>query len=257
MNPLLDLAAHPVVAHRGASGHAPENTLPAFQLAAEQGADAFELDVQISADGIPVVIHDLTLDRTTDRIGVVSAQTLVGLRQADAGAHFSPDRGVTYPWRGRRVRIPTLAEVLEAFPSMPMLVDIKDPRAGEAIRRVLLDMHATERVVVASEEAEGLDGFRDPPFRRAATSADIAALYSATMLRRSPPIGGYRVLSVPERYRGLPVPTRRFVTMARGQGCPVHVWTVNTALVARRLWDQGVAGIVTDFPDVIRPALTG
>lgn len=257
MNPLLDPAGHPVIAHRGASEVAPENTLPAFQLAAEQGADAFELDVHVSADDIPVVIHDATLDRTTDRIGVVSAQTLVGLRQADAGARFSPDRGRTYPCRGQRVRIPMLAEVLDAFPEMPMLVDIKDARAGEAVRRVLQDQRATERTVVGSDEPAALGPFRDPPFSRAATGPDIAALYTATALRRSPPLASYRVLSVPERYRGLPIPTRRFVAAARGLGCPVHVWTVNTAATARQLWGQGVAGIVTNVPDAIRAALSG
>jgi glycerophosphoryl diester phosphodiesterase len=76
VNPLLDLDARPVIGHRGASGHAPENTLPSFALALAQGADALELDVHLTADGTPVVLHDATLDRTTDRRGPVAALAL-------------------------------------------------------------------------------------------------------------------------------------------------------------------------------------
>ncbi len=137
MNPLLDLAAHPVIAHRGASGHAPENTLAAFELAVTQGADAFELDVRLTRDGAPVVIHDDTLDRTTDLTGPLRARTLAELRQADAGHGFTPDRGRNTPFRGTGIRIPTLAEVLWSFPTMPVLVEVKEPAVQEAVRRVL------------------------------------------------------------------------------------------------------------------------
>ncbi|HEY7614826.1 MAG TPA: glycerophosphodiester phosphodiesterase family protein, partial [Gemmatimonadales bacterium] len=101
MNPLLDLTAHPVIAHRGASAEAPENTLPAFEAATKGGADAFELDVRLTADGAPVVIHDATLDRTTDRMGPVRGLTLAELRSVDAGSRFAPARGQEYPFRGQ------------------------------------------------------------------------------------------------------------------------------------------------------------
>ena len=83
MNPLLDLSAHPVIAHRGASSEAPENTLPAFELAASPGADAFELDVRLAAHGVPVVIHDPALDRTTDGSGLVSTLTPAQIQPTD------------------------------------------------------------------------------------------------------------------------------------------------------------------------------
>ena len=102
VNPLLDLSARPVIAHRGASAYAPENTLPAFELAVQQGADAFELDVRLTRDGAPVVIHDDTLERTTDLTGPVRARTLAELRAADAGHWFTPDGGRTMPFRGAR-----------------------------------------------------------------------------------------------------------------------------------------------------------
>jgi glycerophosphoryl diester phosphodiesterase len=256
VNPLLDLDARPVIAHRGASVEAPENTLPAFEAAVQRGADAFELDVRLTADGAPVVIHDDTLDRTTDRTGLVRAHTLAELRAVDAGARFTPDRGRTYPYRGGDTRIPTLGEVLWAFPRMPVLLEIKEPEAQEAVRKVLLQEDATERCVVASEDRAALRRFDEPPFVRAASSAEISALYWAALLGRRPPAAGYRLLSVPERHRGLTVPTRRFVAAARALGCPVHVWTVDRPAAARRLWQAGVAGIVTNAPRAIAEART-
>ncbi|MBA2458040.1 MAG: glycerophosphodiester phosphodiesterase [Gemmatimonadales bacterium] len=253
-NPLLDLEARPVIAHRGASAAAPENTLAAFELAAGQGADAFELDVRLSVDGAPVVIHDATLERTTDGTGPVRAQALVDLRLLDAGAGFSPDGGATFPYRGQGLRLPTLGEVLWAFPRMPILVEVKEPEAQEAVRRVLVQEGAVERCVVASELQEALEAFRDPPFARAASSSEIAQLYRGVLLRRRAAAPPYQLLSVPLRYRGLPVPTRRFVAAARELGCPVHVWTVNEPATARRLWARGVAGMVTNVPEAMLKA---
>jgi len=253
-NPLLDLSARPVIAHRGASAEAPENTLPAFELAARQGADAFELDVRLTADGAPVVCHDATLDRTTDASGPLRARTLAELRGVDAGARFSLDRGATFPFRGAAARIPTLGEVLWAFPGMPLLIEIKEPEAQEPVRRVLVQEDAVARCVAASELTEAVRAFREPPFASGASGPEIAALYRAQLLRRRLPAAGYDLLSVPLRYRGLPVPTRRFVAAARSLGCPVHVWTINEPATARRLWARGVAGIVTNRPGAMAGA---
>jgi glycerophosphoryl diester phosphodiesterase len=257
VNPLLDLSARPVIAHRGASAYAPENTLPAFELAVEQGADAFELDVRLTRDGAAVVLHDATLERTTSLTGPVRARTLAELRAADAGRWFSPDRGRTLPFRGTGVRIPTLAEVLWSFPAVPVLIEVKEPEVQEAVRRVLVEEAATGRCVMASEQLAALEVFRDEPFACGACGSEISALYRSVLLRRTPPPCRHRLLSVPLRYRGLTVPTPRFVAAARRLGCPVHVWTVNDAATARRLWARGVAGIVTDRPDVIRHAAAG
>jgi glycerophosphoryl diester phosphodiesterase len=254
VNPLLDLGARPVIAHRGASGLAPENTMPSFQLAADQGADAFELDVQLTADGAPVVLHDDTLDRTTDQAGPVAGVLLADLRGADAGARFTGDAGRTFPFRGAGVRVPTLGEVLWAFPRMPLLVEIKHPAAQEAVRRVLQQEDAVGRCVVAAADPAALAQFRELPFACAASGPEISRLYWSAILRRRPPRPRYRALSVPERHRGLPVPTRRFIAIARELGCPVHVWTVNDPAAARSHWERGVAGMVTNYPGAIREA---
>ncbi|HUR95103.1 MAG TPA: glycerophosphodiester phosphodiesterase [Gemmatimonadales bacterium] len=256
MNPLLDLSAHPVIAHRGASAYAPENTLSSFELGLKQGADALELDVRVTRDGAPVVVHDEVLDRTTDFTGTVRAHTLADLRQADAGHRFTADGGRTYPYRGAGLRIPTLAEVLWSFPTTPVMVEVKEPEVQDAVRRVLLEERASERCVVASEQAGALELFREEPFACGASGAEISELYWSVMLRRARPWPRYRALSVPLRYKGLPVPTRAFVAAARRYGCPVHVWTINDAATARRLWARGVAGIVTNVPDVVLAART-
>lgn len=248
MNPLLDPDARLVIAHRGSSSEAPENTLPAFEAAVRRGADAIELDVRLTADGAPVVIHDATLDRTTDRTGVVAALTLADLRTVDAGWQFTPDHGRTHPCRGGETRIPTLGEVLWAFPKLNILVEIKEPPAQEAVRRVLLQEDAAARCVLASEHHEALLAFDQPPFARGASGAEISALYWASLLRRRIPTSGYRMLSVPLRHRGLPVPTSGFVAAARTNGCAVHVWTVDSPDTARRLWRRGVSGMVTNVP---------
>ena len=253
MNPLLELGERPVIAHRGASGLAPENTMAAFALAIEQGADAIELDVRLTADRVPVVLHDATLDRTTGARGEARSCSFAELTKLDAGARFSSD-GRSFPYRERSIRIPALQEVLEAFPEVPLLIEIKEVPAQQPVRQVVLDMKAAERCVFASENHAALELFRNPPFTVAASGAEIGALYRGALLRRVPHAVAYRTLSVPLRYRGLRVPTPRFLAAARRLGCPVHVWTVNDARTAQRLWAVGAAGIVTNFPDQIRDA---
>jgi glycerophosphoryl diester phosphodiesterase len=254
MNPLLDPTARPVVAHRGASASAPENTAAAFELASRCGADALELDVRLSADGVPVVIHDATLDRTTDGQGPVSGRTAAALQQLDAGARFTRDGGRTFPFRGQGIRIPTLADVLRAFPELPLLVEIKEVGAQPAVREVLLAHAAVERCVVASASADALALFGRAPFLRGAAGEEISRLYRRAAVGRVPEAVDYHLLSVPRRYRGLTVPTRWFVGAARRLGCPVHVWTVDSPATARRLWRRGVAGIITNAPELIRAA---
>lgn len=252
MNPLLDVAARPIIAHRGASGSAPENTIAAFQLAVHQGADAIELDVRLTADKVPVVLHDAVLDRTTDSRGPLRDFTLAALRGVDAGARFTSDGGRTFPFRGGAVRIPTLADVLQGFPEIPLLLEIKEVSAQAAVKQVLVEEGAVARCVLASEHHAALELFRESPFAVAASGTEIGALYRAALLRRIPAGVVYRALSVPERHRGLRVPIRSFVAAARRLGCPVHVWTINQPSAAERLWSVGVSGIVTNFPELIR-----
>jgi len=251
-NPLLEVGRRLVIAHRGASAYAPENTMPAFQLAVEQGADAIELDVRVTGDGVPVVLHDATTARTTDAALVLADTTVSQVRAVDAGARFSPDDGRTFPWWNRAVRVPTLTEVLEAIPDLPFLIEIKEPRGQVEVRRVLETHSAQHRVVVASADWHALAAFRDGRFSLGASRREIMLLSAGAWAGWAPRTVAYRVLSVPLSFYGLSVPTSRFVAAAHRRGCPVHVWTVDDPAVARRLWGDRVSGIVTNVPDVMR-----
>ncbi|HET8650269.1 MAG TPA: glycerophosphodiester phosphodiesterase [Gemmatimonadales bacterium] len=253
-HPALDLAAHPIIAHRGGGGLAPENTIPAFARALELGAEVLELDVRATADGVPVVIHDPTLDRTTDRRGAVAKLTLQQIQQADAGARFTTDGGRSFPFRGKGIAVPTLADVLDAFPEAKLLIELKTAAVQSAVRRLLEEDQAAARCVLAAADEAALAAFRAPPFHVAASGPETGRLFRGSLLGGAPVAVSYHCLSVPLRYRGIPVATRRFIALARGLGVPVHVWTVDHPDTARRLWRRGVAGIVTNRPDLMLPA---
>lgn len=248
---LLDLRAHPVIGHRGAAAHAPENTLPSFEVALRQGADALELDVHLSADGVPVVIHDPTLDRTTDGRGGVAALPLERIRAADAGARFTRDGGRTFPYRGRGISVPPLAEVVRSFPSVPLLIEVKAARAQWGVRDVLIAEGAVSRCVVAAGDRQWLRAFRDERFLRGASGRDVARLLVRAALRLGAGRVDYRLLAIPERRGWLPVATPRLMALALRAKCPTHVWTVDDPLDAVRLWRSGAAGIVTNDPAAI------
>src|SRR5919112_42952 len=118
------------LAHRGASALVPENTIEAFRLAVEAGAGGLELDVHMTRDGHIVVIHDATVDRTTNGTGAISEMTLAELRGPDAGYNFSPDGGPTRPYRGRGSKVPLLERVLREFPGVAVNIDIKAGSPG-------------------------------------------------------------------------------------------------------------------------------
>ena len=123
-----------IVAHRGASGMAPENTMEAYRLGVEVGADAIELDVHLTADGQLAVIHDETLDRTTDRSGRVADLTMDEIREADAGARFTRPDDEGHPFAGQGLRVPTLPEVLEWLPETTgLVIEIKARAAADAV----------------------------------------------------------------------------------------------------------------------------
>lgn len=244
-----------VLAHRGGAALAPENTLVAFQNAVNLGADALELDVHTTADGAVVVIHDDTVDRTTDGKGAVHDLTLAELRQLDAGYHFTPDDGQTFPYRGQGVTIPTLEEVLTAFPDMRVNIEIKqtDPPMEAAVKGVIDRAGAQDRVLVGSEHDDVLDRFRAlaPAIATSAATGEVRTFYLAQLLRIS---AIYRPVAdafqVPEYSGSTHVVTPSFIDAAHHHGAKVHVWTVNDAETMRRLLDMGVDGIITDRPDV-------
>ncbi|MBW7935037.1 MAG: glycerophosphodiester phosphodiesterase [Gemmatimonadaceae bacterium] len=245
---LLDPSARLVIAHRGNSMHAPEDTLESLRQGVSLGADGIEFDVRLSADGVPVLMHDPTLERTTDGSGLVGAHTLAQLRKLDAGYRFTRDGGVTYPYRGQGVRIPTLAEVLDAFPALPCIIEIKAPEATVPAMRVIDQCAARERVLIGSFSAEAHALLEGQEFHITASKRDVTRLFWRAVLGIPAGTPTYQACSVPPRWKWLRVPVLRFVRLLRRRGIPTHCWTVNDPAVARRLWAGGVNAILSDDP---------
>ncbi len=251
---ILDqLDARPVIAHRGASGEAPENTLVALKLAIEQGAEALEFDIRLAACGTPVLLHDALLDRTTSWTGPVSAHSAAELANCDAGHRFSPDKR-NFPWRARGLGVSSLAQVLAELPGVPLLIELKTVEVALPALEVLRRHGAAPRVMIASFLDAAIVPFRGQGFLTSASRRGIFRLWAGSKVGLKIP-GKDQAYSVPERFKGtLPVPTPAFVRAARRLGCPVHVWTVDDPERARDLWQIGVSGIVTNFPGRILAA---
>lgn len=251
MNILLDPAARAVIGHRGNRAHAPENTIESFAQAVALGADAIEFDVHMSADGIPVVHHDPALARTTDGTGEIARMTFADLRRADAGARFTKDGGKTFPYRGMGHRIPSFEEVVEAFPTMPLLIEIKAPLAATEVRRTLEQRRAGHRSLVDAYDGEALKIFAGSDIAVGASRAGASRLMWEILTGRPITPLEYKALCVPRSYYGLPLPIRRFAQIARKYDCRVHVWTINDPRIAKDLWSAGVNGIISDDPAVM------
>lgn len=233
-----------LIAHRGASADAPENTIAAFELALEQGADGLELDVHLSADGHPVVIHDFTLERTTDGAGPVSALSVRELKRLDAGG-----------WRDRHFqgqRVQTLQEVLERFRDRARFwLELK---GGPTLYPGL-----EERVVSTVEIYDVVD-------RVLVQSFDPAAIGEVRTLNRDIRVGAVvaqapldRTLLVPGTVDAicpaLAACSAGLIGEVRQAGLDCHVWTVNEPAQVDRLVSWGVSGIITDRPGALRARL--
>ena len=251
MNVLLDPAAKLVIAHRGNSAHFPENTLESLRQGMALGVDAIEFDVRLSRDGHAVVIHDPTVDRTTDGTGAVSAWTLDALQQLDAGYHFTRDGGATFPFRGRGMSIPTLELVLSVFPGVSMIVEVKTPEASAEVKRLLAIAGAEGRCLIGSFDDATIAPFRDTPFAHSASRREVIRLYARSLLPGAPSRLPYQALAIPPAFDGIPLPVMRFARMARHAGATTHVWTVDDPARARRYWAGAVNGIITNDPGTI------
>lgn len=239
MNILFDVTARPVIAHRGGRARGAENTLEAMELGIAAGADAIELDVHLCASGEVVVIHDATVDRTTDGCGAVGEMTLADLRSLDAGARFQVAK--------MSCRIPTLAEALESFPETPLIIELKTPAASAATRALIEKANAESRCLVDSFHESALEMFSRSRIARGPSRDGIARLIASCFLPSAlRPAVQLDAICIPRNYRGLPLPVRRLAGLLRSSGKPTHVWTVNDPAVARELWGEGVCGIITD-----------
>lgn len=235
-----------IFGHRGASADAPMNTLAAFELAAEQGADGIELDVHRSSDGAVVVLHDFDVDATTDGSGPISAMTLDQIKVLDAGKWFGEQ------FTG--LRVPTLDEVFDAVGQKLFVnVEIKSRTAEtDGVEQAVADCIArhrmAERVLVSSFNPLALHRFREiaPDVPVAALDASAIPDSLREMMRDFPHEAVHPHMDQV---------TAELVGEARRAGRRVNVWTVNDTDRARELAALGVDAIITDVPGVLRAAL--
>ena len=273
-------------AHRGGAFEWPENTLYAYREGLLRGVDVLETDVAITSDGHVVVIHDSTVDRTTNGSGRVAEMTLAEVQALDA-AYYAVEGGypttsrpeADYLWRGMATgerdpvpgyvaewfRIPTLREVLETFPGVPLNIEIKpeDPQTmsanAEAIAELLAEFERTDDVIVVSFEDQAVLEFKThAPDVHTAPGLVGAGAFTASSQAVAPgaPLVIHHALQVPPTYSGIEVVTADFVADAHANDLAVHAWTIDSRAEMERLVDLGVDGIMTNRPSLLEQVLT-
>jgi glycerophosphoryl diester phosphodiesterase len=252
---LLDPRAKLVIGHRGNRAHAPENTIESLREAVALGADAVEFDLHVSRDGVLVLMHDATVDSTTDGSGPIALKPVAELKELDAGRRFTRDGGRTFPWRGRGVTVPTFDEVVESLPrDLPCIIELKTPDATEPARLAIRRHGMARRVIVASLDRIAARPLRGEGFALGACTPEVASLVLPALLRRRIGPRPFQALCIPPRWHGVPVPVAAMVHAVRGSGIAIHVWTINDPGHALRLWRQGVQGIISDDPEAMLAA---
>jgi glycerophosphoryl diester phosphodiesterase len=249
-NPLVAREKRLVIGHRGNPVAFAENTIESFQSAVDLGVDAIELDVRVARDGVAVTIHDDALDRTTNATGRVDALTSGELEALDAAAR-APTRG-----KGQ-LKIPTLEQVLDRFRDVPIVIEVKELAAAEVTERLIRKFGAQGRVLIGSAENAVCERFYRSGLATCASMKDATLLLPFALSGIAPARPSFDVLSIPPVYRGLPIPVLRLAAAVSRYSIPTHVWTVNDPVTARRYWDGGVTGIVTDDPAAILRARPG
>ena len=243
-----------VFAHRGGGGLFPENTREAFEYSANLGVDVLELDVHSTSDGKLVVLHDATVDRTTDGRGKVSELTLAELKKLDAGFQFSSDGGKTFPFRGNGITVPTLAEIFDTLPAVKFNIEPKQqtPSVTKPLCEMLRERKMTDKVIVGSFRQEVIDEFRTacPEVATSASPSEAAqflAMYKTGLSDSyTPPM---QALQIPENLGYINVVSKDFVETAHKLNLKVHVWTINDTDKMQKLIEIDVDGIMTDYPD--------
>lgn len=242
-------------AHRGGGKLRPEETLPAYENAAGVGAHVLEADVHTSADGEVVCMHDATVDRTTNGSGAIHEKTLAELKQLDAGYHFSPDGGASFPWRNKGVTIPTLGEVLDAHPDAWWTIELKQlsPSIVDPVIALLDQKGATTRTVLVSFSDDVVQEIREkrPDILTGMGVGEMLALNALSDETEQD-------YEPPTRIVQPPASAVNAELMARAErlGLRIHVWTVNDRPEMEALLDIGVHGIMTDDPALLGQVLS-
>lgn len=234
-----------IIAHRGAAGEAPENTLGSFKLGLEQGCTGIELDVHLSKDGEVIVCHDATLDRTTDGSGAIIDMTVSELKKVDAGRWFNE--------RYEGERIPLLEEVFDLVPrDVQINVEIKGSYGGNlepALVALLKKKDRMDSVFVSSFDFPSLERLKS-----IAPEVRVGLLYSIGVTKhyRMADVPDCQVFSLHPQWSKL---SEQAVREAVERGLHVYPWTVNDEERMRKMLSFGVSGIITDFPGRLKKLL--
>lgn len=232
-----------VQAHRGASGYAPENTLPAFQMAVDMKADGIECDIHYSKDGHFIVCHDETVDRTSDGTGLISEMTLDEIKALDFGSKFDAKfAGVTAP---------TLEEMLDVVKNMNVInIEIKEFGKGrdeEAILNqfygILTSYGIVDRVIVSSFDARLLKHLKD-------LHEDMYTCFLYGKMEKSAAYSKSLGCDAIHPYFGAGYLTSATVKSAHRRAMKVNAWTANTDKEIRRCVKLGCDGVITNYPDI-------
>jgi glycerophosphoryl diester phosphodiesterase len=238
------------IAHRGASGHAPENTLAAFRIAVEMGAKFIETDLQVTRDAWIVAIHDETVNRTTNGRGHISKMTLAELRALDAGSWFEGADGKSFAGE----RVPTLEEILAFARQMDVTfyLELKTSESWTMERTLagaLVESGELARTTVISfDPAVLLSLRRIEPMAMTGLLVERAGLDS---IQNAVAVGARQILPRANTI------TPELIRAARQSDLKLVAWTVNEPEEMRALAARGVDGIISDFPDRLGEILSG
>jgi glycerophosphoryl diester phosphodiesterase len=259
-HPVLQRLSKPVtIAHQGGNKIYPDESLLAFNNAVDMGIQVLEVDIHRTRDGVIVINHDQTIDRLTDSSGLIREMSWSGLRQVDGAYNWSPD-GLTYPYRGKGVKILSLTAVLDSFPQQVYDIEIKqhDPPLENDLCDILRQYGiASNQVIVASFSDKTLNRFQHA-CPEVATSlpvnqGTILYILSRVGLERLLPLDAV-VAQLPRSFStklGQLELDRRYINAFAKGDRQVWVWTVNDSIEMRRMLDMGAHGIITDRPDII------
>jgi len=231
--------------------------MEAFHSAVDHwAADMLELDVRLTRNGVVVVIHDETVDRTSDGTGPVGSFSLKELQDLDAAYRFvDPDGEASF--RGQGVRIPTLDQLIEELPGMRLNIEAKEPQVAGPMVEVIRRHGAEDRCLVAAESERCRRAARGYPGPWGASGHHVLLFWLLHRLPGgSPYTPGADILQVPEVWKGIDIVTPSFVRAAHARNLPVQVWTVDDPADMRRLLAMGVDGIQSDRPDLLAEVLT-
>lgn len=247
-----------VIAHRGGAGLRPENTLVALRHAARLNVDVLEMDVRSSQDGVLLLMHDESVDRTTNGTGQVDEINYTEIKQLDAAYHWRPSTVAASdslsPFRDEGIYPPTVEEVLAEFQGWRLNFEIKpaDINVAEQLCALIRQYQAEPLSLVAAEDGATIAAFREH-CPHVATATSFGESVGFLLNQRFGLLGFYHprayALELPLRAYGFDLITQSMVRAAAKQGMHVLPWTINEAQALRDLVDIGVSGIITDYPD--------